>query len=69
MEIVAIFAITNNKNKSNMKRILAFIGNHICRIIISAALLVVAFHWGMVGVIPMFIVWAMWDRILFEGDE
>ena len=52
-----------------MKRILSFIGNHICRIIISAALLVVAFHWGMVGVIPMFIVWIMWNRILFEGDE
>lgn len=47
-----------------MKQILSFIGNHICRIIISLLLIVVGIHWGLLGAIPFFIVYVMWDTIL-----
>lgn len=47
-----------------MKKILSFIGNHICRLVISAGLIALGIHWGLMGVIPFFIVYVMWDSIL-----
>lgn len=49
----------------DMKKVFSFIGNHICRIIISLLLIAIGIHWGLLGVIPFFIVYVMWDTILY----
>lgn len=47
-----------------MKKVFSFIGNHICRIIISLLLIALGIHWGLMGLLPLFIVYVMWDRVL-----
>lgn len=46
-----------------MKKIISFIG-YICLIVLSAGLIVLGIHWGLAGLIPYGIVFAIWKPIL-----
>ena len=52
-----------------MKRIFSFVAEHYLLVLLTIGVILLAFRWGIMGLLPLMLVYLLWEHTIYGEEE